>query len=113
MPDCEFIHAREDVQEALRHARTLGLRILPDTPRADNTTEPLTDAALESANAGVFQLFRPEWVADTLQIVRIDVGHNAGKYFVSPSVNFTSITLYFGGEGACWTASPGTGNDRF
>ena len=99
MPDRELIHAREDVHDAMRYAQQSGLAIVPTAPRAENTTEPLSDAEIDSADGGGFLLFRPEWVAVPLLTTRIEAGHNAGKYVVRPNVNCAAITLYFQGEG--------------
>ena len=38
LPDREFIHLYEDVQEALRHAQRLGLTILSEDPREGDPT---------------------------------------------------------------------------
>lgn len=97
MPDREFIHSREDLLDALRHARALGLQVLPDTSLT--APAPLSGEEIESLDHGVFHLYRPEWVEAPLQVMRIDAGANAGKYVVKPAVNFAAITVYFQGEG--------------
>ena len=54
----------------------------------------------ELSEAGAFLLVHPEWVYGPLQMHRLEAGHNAGKYFLSPRINFAPITLYFDGEGS-------------
>jgi hypothetical protein len=95
MPDREFIHAREDVTEALLYAQTLGLQVLPDVSRSSQPQEPLSADDIVSQEQGVFQLFLPEWVADPLQFMLIEAGANAGKYVVQQGVNFAPITIDF------------------
>ena len=99
MPDREFIHSHEDVRESLRHAQRLGLTILPTEAREGDPTVALSDAEIESAEGKSFLLFQPDWVYGPLLSMRIGAGHNAGKYFVCPQMNFTAIKLYFQGEG--------------
>ena len=98
MPDREFIHSREDVSDAFRYARTLGLKVLPGAARAVDVSEPLSADELEYVDRGVFYLYRTEWIDGPLQVLHIDAGANAGKYVVKSNVNFSVITIYFQGE---------------
>ena len=98
MPDREFIHSYEDVQEALRHAQRLGLTILSTSPREVDPTIPLSDAEIQSAERRVFLVFQRDWVGGPLLSMRIGGGYNEGKYVVK-QMNFASIALYFQGEG--------------
>jgi hypothetical protein len=98
MPDREFIHSYEDVQQVLRHAQRLGLTILAEGPREGDPTVALSDAEIELVERGCFLLFQPDWVGGPLLSMRINAGYNAGKHFVMPRVNFASIALYLQGE---------------
>jgi hypothetical protein len=53
---------------------------------------------IASIEGGVFFLFRPDWVYGDFQMRPISAGHNRGKFFVQPRVNFSPITAYFSGE---------------
>lgn len=99
MPDREFIHSREDVRDALRFARSMGLQVLSDRTLGSRAPEPMSSEQIDGVDRGVFYLFRSEWVSAPLQVMHIDAGANAGTFVVKPDVNFAAITVYFQGEG--------------
>jgi hypothetical protein len=98
MPDKEFIHSAADVTQALSFALASGFQIRLDAPKAKAEQRFLQKEEIGTLGGGVFLLLRPEWVYGEPQIAPIPRGHNAGLYTVSPGVNQSPITLYFGGE---------------
>src|SRR2546422_9477438 len=98
MPDREFIHSTSDVASTLLYALDSGLQVMVEDPQSEPRPCMLTQTDVVGIEKGVFSLFRPEWVYGPFQIMRISAGCNAGRYDVSPRVNFSPITVYFGGE---------------
>jgi len=98
MRDFEFIHATEDVREVLQFANDLGLVIRDDQPTATPEPKIISAEQVEELSAGVYMLYRPEWVFGEFVFEVIPDGYNAGKYFQHPSTNYVSVNLYFGGE---------------
>ena len=98
MPDIEIIHAGEDVPAVLRLASEIGLIVRRDTPTAAPEPDLLQPEQFVRFDRGVFMLYRPEWVFGQFQFQEIPAGHNKGKYSLSPGVDSSSITTFFGGE---------------
>jgi hypothetical protein len=98
MPNREFIHASEDVAKILKFVIELGLIIRVDQPTIDREPKVLSVDEIEEINRGVFFIFHPNWFFGEDQYIQISDGINRGKYSISPRVNGSPITLYFGGE---------------
>src|SRR5712675_1432260 len=98
MPNRELIHSFSDVSSTLHYALDLGLQVRLDDPQPEPRQRLLDRSEISGIDRGVFMLFRSEWIYGPLQFVPISDGHNFGKYFVSPSVNCSQISIYFGGE---------------
>lgn len=98
MPDREFIHASADVSSTLLLALDSGLLVMLDEPQAEPTPRMLSRADVAHLKEGSFYLFRSSWVFGPFQTMAILAGFNEGKYFVQPRVNFTAVSVYFGGE---------------
>ena len=98
MPHRELIHAAPDVSALLQYAFDMGLTIREDSPTSEPFPRFVKPAQSKNIDRGVFVLSRPEWEYGHLQILPINSGIYAGKFFVSPSINYASITVYFGGE---------------
>lgn len=97
MPDKRIIHAREDIESVLRFADSIGLLLLPDILE-ENEARPRTPEEFQPFSGGVIHLFRSEWVVGGTQVMLIDAGANAGKYFVRAGINFPPISFYFSGD---------------
>jgi hypothetical protein len=98
MPDRELIHSLSDVASTLLYALDLGFQVRLDDPQPEPRPRLLSRSEISRIERGVFVLFRSEWMHGQLQIMPISSGHNSGKFFVSPSVNYSGITVYFSGE---------------
>jgi hypothetical protein len=98
MPDREFIHSSADVSSTLLFAIDSGLQVMLDEPQPEPQPRMLTRADAASLDRGVFYLFESNWVFGPIQTMDIPAGYNKGKYFVQPRVNFTCVSVYFGGE---------------
>lgn len=98
MSDREFIHSTADVVSTLEFAVKHGLQVRLDEPQPDSRVRMLAADEISATKRGVFFLFRPEWVFGPWQTMQILTGHNAGKYFTSPNVNCSAITVSFHGE---------------
>jgi hypothetical protein len=94
----EIIHASEDVPAVLRCAVDLGMIIQYDAPSERPEEHIVTEDQIGSYDRGIFMLYRPEWVFGKPQFQPINAGHNKGKFFQSPRVNFAPISLSMGGE---------------
>lgn len=109
MPEKKIIHVRQDVDDVLWFADSIGLHLLPD--RLENEdVRPWQPEAFRSLELGTIYIFRPEWVEDTLQPMLIESGAYAGTYVVR-GTNFSRIDLSFSREkdidGVC-RLSPGS-----
>jgi hypothetical protein len=98
MPDKEFIHSTVDVSSTLLYALDSGLTVMTDESQPDPQPRTLSRTEAASSERGVFYLIHPEWIFSDFQTMVISGGYQAGKYFIQPRVNFTGITIYFGGE---------------
>jgi hypothetical protein len=98
MPDTELIHSSADVPSTLLYALDSGLQVMVDEPQPEARARTLSRAEAGKTERGVFCLIHPDWIFGPSQTMAIDDGHNKGKYFVQPRVNFTGVTAYFGGE---------------
>lgn len=94
----EFIHAREDVENILHWADSIGLLLLPVELGYVNDARPRALDALRSFSDGSILLFRPEWAMDDIQVRRQTAGILAGTYSVQPSFNLSAIKLSFQGD---------------
>ena len=98
MPDREFIHATADVPSTLIFAINSGLQVMQNTQQTDPRPHILDRSEIDDIQKGDFYLFRPEWVFGPFELSRISEGHDRGKFFVRPRVNFTAVSVYFQGE---------------
>jgi hypothetical protein len=98
MPDREFIHCAADVTSTLLYALDHGFQVRHDQPQTEPEPRMIERADIADLRRGVFFLFRPEWVYGPWQIGQITGGYNAGKYSISPHVNYASLEVYFHGE---------------
>ena len=98
MPDREIIHSTADVPAALAYAFDAGFQVMLDEPQIEPKPRLLAQSEVSSMARGVFYLFRATWVYGPIETMKIDAGCNQAKFFVKPRVNFSPITLYFGGE---------------
>jgi hypothetical protein len=98
MLDQEFIHSKDDVTSTLTYALDSGLRVRLDEAQSEPVPRMLTRPDIAEIERGNFEIFRPDWLYGPFETMAIRAGHNAGKYVVSPRVNYTAISIYFQGE---------------
>jgi hypothetical protein len=98
MADREIIHCTADVANALYFVLDNGFQVAQDLPSEVPEPQMLTRSKVGGIQKGVFLVFRPEWLFGPFQFMAISDGANQGKFFLQPRVNYSAITLYFGGE---------------
>jgi hypothetical protein len=93
-----FIHSASDIVLTLEQFVKSGFQVIEDSPQDNPQPHFLSEDELSHVQKGSFCIIRPDWVFGPFQTMEITDGHNRGKFFLCPRVNYTCVSISFQGE---------------